>query len=1159
VIIDLSMITSAIVAMGVEATWEKVKRHEAVIKLLEHFKLDPINPPTDFDGIYAYTLIEYSSGRPEPIVNFFRNKFVREAFWQSFYKNDPLILNKEAEGIIQWNEETGKLGHIDYDPRREFAAFSAVFQEIVSRTRTPADVKRDQKLDDIREDIHQKTGEILEHLKRFDALNELRVEIARLAEVQKVAPSPSADIELRVRGLLEAMGYRINDAGSTGVDLYFLCDIKSGAKISHEVVHFVDREPTDDDIIQLDEALIRHNAKEGILLVRESLPASVRDLVHEYNRIQCYTLNEFIDLLADFRPYLQRMIENHEEGEIPQFYVPLSIQSEPEEEQALPNFSHLETFIETWLKKPEHNHVSIMGDFGSGKTWFCKYYSYFAAKRYLSDPMKYRIPILITLRDYSRAYDIEQLITDVIVNRFKIGLAAGYKTFVQLNEAGRLLLIFDGFDEMERRVSDYRTTVDNFWELAKVVSPLSKVILTCRTAYFRHIREEKETLIPRRSQISLNAGDLVIDLRNRKGFELIRLLDFTDEDIQLAIQKRIPHGWQRIYEKIQALPNLRDLAVRPVLLDMIVKTLPQFSDALRVNQATLYETYVDTLLQNRKSDDTDFIPPKDRRFFMEELAWEMYQTQKLTIPFSEFPERVIKHFHLQNDPEQAAFLERDVRTQSYLVRDKDGNYRFGHKSFLEYFVAHKMADTISRSDYDITRAIEVWKSKSLTYETLDFLVHMVTDSAPLWHMIEATRNKTMIDVGYAGGNAATLLQLLGESFVQADLSQTVLAGADLQNRDLTRAVLRRASLRLVNLSGCTLVQTDVREADLTNIRIEEMGSVEAVMFVPSGEMIVSGSADGIVRLWNWMTAEQIGRFVGGSHITSICFSPDGRVILAGVGQHGHDGYIKMWNVKNEELVGTFVGHTKPIWDISFCPGQQRFASGAHDGSVRIWDLDSHTQVGIIHKRERGIWEICYSPDGAYIAVAGGSELEIYDAQTYMPVWIAPEKTIEFRSVKYSNTNLLAYTTREGHIIVRGATDKKFLCGMKGPYPGPNCIAFSPDGDRLAMGSNGTEAKIQIWDIHSGKLENELSTGVDGYIGRIHWNAQNYLAGGFSDGTVRVWNLDPNRFAFLHCLIKLEARIQCRDMRIAGALGLDIPAPDEKGTLRNWFIARGARE
>src|SRR5436190_13141166 len=127
VMIDLAMITKTIVNMGVKVTWEKAKRRESVIKLLKHFNFDPNQPPTDFDGIYTYTLIEYGVDRPEPILNFFRYKFVREAFEQAFYQNDPSILDKEAEVIIEWNEETSKLGQIDYDPRREFAAFSAVF------------------------------------------------------------------------------------------------------------------------------------------------------------------------------------------------------------------------------------------------------------------------------------------------------------------------------------------------------------------------------------------------------------------------------------------------------------------------------------------------------------------------------------------------------------------------------------------------------------------------------------------------------------------------------------------------------------------------------------------------------------------------------------------------------------------------------------------------------------------------------------------------------------------------------------------------------------------------------------------------------------------------------------------------------------------------
>jgi len=682
-------------------------------------------------------------------------------------------------------------------------------------------------------DYSQRLGELLDELiRQVDQARQQRAQTARPTVVTPV-PIPTED----VRGLLEAMGYRITDTKAIGSDLYFLCDAKWGAEIRQEVVHFVGGQPQPSAIAALNDAVTSHGAARGTLLTRQPIPAALRDLARQRERIQCYTLDEFTDRLADFRPYLERLIQEYEASEIPAFYVPLAVESEADEDRAPQVFKPLEFFVDAWLTEPERNHLSILGDFGSGKTWFCQRFAYLAAKRYLADPGHNRIPILITLRDYSRAYDVEQLITDAVANRYKVGLASGYKTFARLDEAGRLLLIFDGFDEMERRVSDYRTTVENFWELSKVVCPASKVLLTCRTAYFRH-RGEEETLTPRRRRVSVVAGNHVVDLRDQERFEVVYLLDFGDEEIQLALQKRLPTGWEPVYRKIQELSNLRDLSSRPVLLDMIVKTLPEIQNASQINQASLYEAYVNALLNRRWSEDTDFFPPQDRLFFVQELAWEMYQTQRLTIPFSEFPERVKKHLGLKDDPEQAAFFERDIRTQSYLVRDPLGNYRFAHKSFMEYFAARKMANAVISWSFDIDETIEIWKMQPLTSEVRDFLIPMITDFASLWRLIEATRSKTITDVGYAGGNVATVLRLKGESFIGAKLAHTILTGADLtgadlEGADLSSANLSHSILRKTNLMGTELRKTDARNSDWLGCNLLYYDkSIRAYKFAP---------------------------------------------------------------------------------------------------------------------------------------------------------------------------------------------------------------------------------------------------------------------------------------------------------------------------------------
>ena len=498
---------------------------------------------------------------------------------------------------------------------------------------------------------------------------------------------PEADAQ-DARGLLEAMGQRILDQKPKGACVYFLAEYKAGAQIRRALTCYATHAARPAELEALYQATRTYKVDEGILLARGSIPEETARAAQGRD-VQAYGREEFIDHLANFRPHLAKLRAEYEQSEIERYFVPLKIREERAGEPE-PSPVDLDTFIDEWLAAPERNHLSLLGDFGTGKTWFCRRLAW----RMAGDAG--RIPISIALRDYSRAYDIEQVLTDALANRFGVELAGGYKTIRRLSDEGRLLLIFDGFDEMERRASDYRTALENFWEIAKLISPRAKILLTCRTAFFRHRAEESEVLerrpegAPRESVRVINR-DEVIDLAGRREFEVAHLNEFDDQQIGQALRKRVPDRWQRVLETIRRLPNIEDLSHRPVLLGMIAETLPGIAAGQDLNLATLYERYTGNLLGQR----IETIPAADRRYFVQELAWEMQHSQRLSIPFSEFPERVQVHFGVKDDPGRAAFLARDIRTQSYLVRDAAGNYRFAHKSMMEFFVAGKLAPLLA--------------------------------------------------------------------------------------------------------------------------------------------------------------------------------------------------------------------------------------------------------------------------------------------------------------------------------------------------------------------------------------------------------------------------------------------------------------------------------
>ena len=164
------------------------------------------------------------------------------------------------------------------------------------------------------------------------------------------------------------------------------------------------------------------------------------------------------------------------------------------EEVCRDKYASLDEYIGGWLKEHGKMHISLLGEFGTGKTWFCRHYAYRQLERYLNDPINERLPLLVTLRDFNKAATPQQLINDSLLEKYKLHfVGSAYDVFQKINEEGKLLLILDGFDEMAQK-SSYQTIADNFWELTELVVQNSKVILTSRKEYFSWAKESEKIL-----------------------------------------------------------------------------------------------------------------------------------------------------------------------------------------------------------------------------------------------------------------------------------------------------------------------------------------------------------------------------------------------------------------------------------------------------------------------------------------------------------------------------------------------------------------------------------------------------------------------------------------------------------------------------------------
>ena len=643
-----------LIDMLFDTAMESVSRNERIIKLLKHLKLDPEHPPEDFPGVYRYALVEYGVDKPRPVLEIFRQDKIQALFREALERNSPSTLLKNGEAFLDDHPLQTDLQANNVDVRREFYEFAAVFIEVAKRTRTPAEILAEQKLDS----LHRQIGTLQERLSRLPTLEGMRTEMARLtAQDNPALPAGEAfsaeqckafALAQQMRGWFETLGFRF-ESHEVWQDDYFEwiinIPIRRG-RYDRILVRGIDGEAGLRDVEDLKQAVETHRTDEGWLVTARRISRAARDEANkeENDGLGCYTLDELLDQDADFSGYLNWLESEIQKRGIAQKYVPLACLKEevdPDTKQRIGVSRYddrdgwIDGYIDLWLDDPVKEHISVLGEFGTGKTWFALHYAWKALQHYreaqkrgLDRP---RLPLVIPLRDYAKAVSVESLFSEFFFRKHEIPIP-GYSAFEQLNRMGKLLLIFDGFDEMAARV-DRQEMINNFWELAKVVVPGAKVILTCRTEHFPDAQEGRALM---NAELQASTRDLTGETPQ---FEVLELEKFNDQQIRQVLEYQAQTA---TVEQIINNPQLLDLARRPVLTELILEALPDIEAGKPVDMSRVYLYAVRHKMERDIKAERTFTSMADKLYFMCELSWEMLSTDRMSINYREFPDRIRK-------------------------------------------------------------------------------------------------------------------------------------------------------------------------------------------------------------------------------------------------------------------------------------------------------------------------------------------------------------------------------------------------------------------------------------------------------------------------------------------------------------------------------------
>lgn len=699
------VVTSALSFLG-RAAANPVKeaglRTPWVIATLKKLHLDPKQPPNDFYSIYAYTLVEVLYGRPAPLLKIFSDEYVQQSFYRSFSDDDWDRLEREMTEAIERNRETSEFGHLPYGMEEEVQNFVSKFQEIVSRSRTAYEMRVENKLDNVSDMLVQVLATRSKEEQHRQSENP-----------QWATASPAQRLAGDVREWFHAVGYtvrrewRVEDIDS--VALLVEVPQRRRGKFDLVVSLCVEGELAPYHMEALRGLVEEAGAAEGwgVAQLRVSNAARKQaDLSDDL--LFCYSFDELIDLEADFEPYIEWLEQEVRARHIDTRFVPLTCRKDeidPRTEKALDTSTYdwrqggLDNYVDTWLADPAKKHLSLLGEFGMGKSWFTLHLAgrlaagwKDAKSRGVARP---RIPLVIPLRDYAKQTSVSALLSEFFFHKHRIDIR-NYEVFSVLNRMGRFLLIFDGFDEMASR-TDRNTMVTNFWELAKVVEPGAKVLLSSRTEYFPEAKEARD-LFGARVSVAANAVP-----SDGPTFEIVELVPFDDDQIRLMLSHLLT---PEKLEVVMSHEGVRDLMRRPVMSELVIDALPEIEQGAVINLARIYLYAIKRKMDRDVSNERTFTSRADKLFFLCEVAWEMIRTNQLTLNYRDFPDRLRACFGpIVENSKDLDYWEQDMRNQSMLVRNSRGDYGPSHKSLLEFLIAFRFAAELGLLGGDFLRLI----------------------------------------------------------------------------------------------------------------------------------------------------------------------------------------------------------------------------------------------------------------------------------------------------------------------------------------------------------------------------------------------------------------------------------------------------------------------
>jgi serine/threonine protein kinase len=277
--------------------------------------------------------------------------------------------------------------------------------------------------------------------------------------------------------------------------------------------------------------------------------------------------------------------------------------------------------------------------------------------------------------------------------------------------------------------------------------------------------------------------------------------------------------------------------------------------------------------------------------------------------------------------------------------------------------------------------------------------------------------------------------------------------------------------------------------------------VVTVAFNPKQPMLVSGSLDDTIRVWNWETDKLLYTLEGHRRgVNEVSISLGGQVLAS----CGDDAAVKVWNLADGSLIHTLKGHLRDVNSVALGESGSLLASGSEDTTIKLWTLDKGNLLKTLTGAGAMIKTVALTARDQLL-ISGGlnNAVQVWNLQTAKLIKVLSGHTNTVNQVAVSpDGRLIASASKDRTVRLWSLATGNLLQTLQGHTQEVNTVTFFPGSQFLASGSG--DGTLKLWRVKTGKLEQNLTGHGSSVLAVAIHSSGRLIASASADKTIQLW-------------------------------------------------------